>query len=193
MSIMIALDAGHGLSNRKSGVYEPGAVYVEEKFNLIYREADITFYYSQVLAALLETKGYGVFQTRRSIDAEVPLSSRVSMVEDENCDALISIHLNAFSSPSASGCEVLYGDYEKDADLARVLLAGVVNAGLKIRSRGIKERSELSILKYNKPAALLEIGFITNESDRENICDLIKAKKICESIADHIKMLGIKS
>jgi len=190
MSFLIALDAGHGLSNNKEGVYDPGAVYYDSNFNLTYQEADLTFYYTSLLGDLLISAGYEVFQTRASIDAEAPLSSRVKLAEISGCDALLSIHLNAFSSESASGCEVLYRDYEKDSNLARIALSGVINAGLKFRSRGIKERSNLAILKSVKPAALLEIGFITNDSDRGKICDLVKARKICESIVSHFKMFG---
>ncbi len=192
MSFMIALDAGHGLSNSKRGVYDPGAVYYDSNYNLTYQEADIAFYYASLLGELLSAEGYGVFQTRQSINADVPLSSRVKAAECAGCDALLSIHLNAFSSDSASGCEVLYRDYEKDASLARLALSGVINAGLKFRSRGIKERSNLAVLKSVKPAALLEIGFITNDSDRSKICDLVKARKICESIVTHFKMFGIE-
>ena len=188
MSSLIGIDAGHGESNRKCGVYDPGAVFEDEEFGLIYREADITFFYSQLLGSILEENGYKVFQTRPSIDSHVPLSTRVSSAEDAGCDLLISIHTNAFSIPTASGCEVLYRDHEKDSSLASTLLAGVINSGLRIRSRGLKKRDNLSLLKFSKPVALLELGFITNEDDRKKLFNLTMSRKICDSLVAHIKM-----
>ena len=190
MSFLVGIDAGHGLGNRSAGVYDPGAVYVDKATGLTYREADLTVFYSNLLGKFLEDAGYCVFKTRAKDDLEMRLSERVSKVRQAGCDALISLHTNAFSNPSASGCEVLYRDQEKDSKLASTLLAGVINSGLRIRSRGLKKRSNLSILKYEKPSALLELGFITNSSDRAKLCDLVKANKICSSIVSHIEMLG---
>lgn len=190
MSLLICLDAGHGIGNRKSGKYDPGAVYTEDSTGSVYCEADIVLFYSEVLEHLLKLSDYRVFQTRGSSSGDVSLSSRTTMAEEAGCDALISLHMNAFSNPRASGCEVLYKEDKKDTKLATTLLAGVINSGLKIRSRGIKKRKNLSILNYSKPVALLELGFITNEGDRSKLCDLVKAKQVCSSIVTHINRLG---
>ena len=189
MSLLICLDAGHGIGNRRSGKYDPGAVYTEDSTGSVYCEADIVLFYSEVLEHLLKLSNYRVFQTRSFSSGDVSLSSRTAMAKDAGCDALISLHMNAFSNPRVSGCEVLYKE-EKGAKLATTLLAGVINSGLKIRSRGIKKRNNLAILNYSKPVALLELGFITNESDRSKSCDLVKAKQVCSSIVTHINMLG---
>ena len=56
--------------------------------------------------------------------------------------------------------------------------------------RGLKERSNLGVLKYtNMPAVLVEIGFIDNESDHEvliNHKDDI-ARAIARGVTDYMQ------
>lgn len=180
------IDAGHGLGNRTAGTYDPGAVALDSGGNQCC-EADITLIYAWVLADELKSLGLGSSLIREHTQHEVKLLSRVSRAVNLGCDAIISIHTNAAESPTASGCEVWYGDEKKDRPLATAILTGIVSTDLGIRNRGLKKNIGLAVLKTTMPAALLEIGFISNSQERLVISNITNVRKICRSIANQIK------
>lgn len=165
----LAIDAGHGQSNRTSGVFDPGAVAGGK------RESDLAW-------ALLETLRYVASQeyaadvrivlTRDTPTEAAPVGGRDNEATAEGADFFLSLHWNAADRVEATGTEVFYRGAE-DLDWARRVLNASVNAfGLKCR--GVKTESEsqhsrLAVLDFNGPACLLEVGFITNPRDVERI------------------------
>lgn len=176
---MIAIDAGHGFGNRNRLVYDPGAV--AEHHGRIYEEASIALHY----ALCLENKLRGQsFLTRWSQEQSCPLSSRAAVAGRVGASAFLSLHLNSAVSARANGVEVLY---RKDKDFAEELVDVVCSAsGLK--NRGAKHRPRLSVLQFSSgPAALIELGFISNVTDRSTLVDVIVIDEVCESIANFLR------
>jgi len=88
-------------------------------------------------------------------------------------DCFVSIHANSAADSIAHGVETFC--YARDTlgeTLAACIQSQMVDA-LEMTDRGVKERPGLYVLRYtDMPAALVEVGFLSNESD----ADLIKAR-----------------
>ena len=134
----ICVDPGHGMSNRKTGIYDPGATHVENGFE--FQEATITLRYGLALKDAFRALQIEVFMTRDDATDHTPVGSRASMAKAAGCDALISLHLNDFDDDGANGLEVLYRDSD-DKVLAQKLQDALIK-GTKMRDRKIKKRTD---------------------------------------------------
>ena len=84
-------------------------------------------------------------------------------------DLFISIHVNSVNNnASASGTETYY---TAKADTRNKIFAEMVQKALintfGTRNRGVKDNTFVVTRYTNYPAILIEIGFLTNESDRQ--------------------------
>jgi N-acetylmuramoyl-L-alanine amidase len=164
----VALDAGHGMGNRRRGQYDPGAVSGG------YAEADIVMAWVETAKFYLLKNGIEVFLVRGGRSDENPVGGRDEQAEAANADLFLSFHCNAAASAGASGTETFYRD-SRDRVLAALVQNCAVDT-LGTRDRGLKfERSSqhntLAVFDFDGPACLLEIGFITNPSDRARMLD----------------------
>ena len=176
----VVLDAGHGGSDY-------GAI--REGIN----EKDINLDVTQRVEALLKSKGYKVALTRKD-DTFVSLEDRVSISESEEPEIFVSIHVNSAVSTDPNGIEThYYHDYSKD-------LAETVHKHM-IKEVGAKDRglfkSKFYVINHTTdPAILVEIGFLSNENERnELLTDKRKqqtAKAIAEGIIEYLKENGKK-
>jgi N-acetylmuramoyl-L-alanine amidase len=179
------LDAGHGLGNRKRGVFDPGAVSDG------IREADIAMDWANELRAILIERGVKVIRTRASNADPASISERAGIARAYGGDIMISFHCNA-ATGAANGTETFYrGDANKA--MAERLNAAVVRA-LGTRNRGAKTESasqhtRLAIMAF-QPCFLIELGFIDNASDRAKMLDTGLRQKACEMLADAILYEG---
>ena len=178
----ICVDPGHGMSNSKNNVYDPGAVHTEA--GVLYHEATIALRYGLTLKDILRARGVPVFMTRDDETDDAPVGQRATNARNAGCSIYISLHLNssADGSDGPNGVEVLYRD-DADSPLARRLRDAVLQAsGLEKRSN--KKRPDLAVLKFQGPAALIELGFIRNDKDRNTLLNPQKRLAICDAIAD---------
>lgn len=178
----ICIDPGHGMANRTPGTYDPGATHTEGATR--YEEADIALHYALGLKDVLRARNYPVFLTRDDRTDLAPLRGRTKQAEDQGCAIFLSIHMNDVESDDANGTETLYRG-AASLDLARRLQGALVGV-LGLRDRGVKERSELAVLRFDGPAALLELGFIANDRDRNRILQPSVRAQVCEAIADEL-------
>lgn len=182
----ICIDPGHGMSNRQTGVYDPGATHVENGF--AFQEAAIALRYALTLKDVLRSQRVEVFMTRDDGTDHTPVGSRASMAKAAGCTALISLHLNDFDDDSANGLEVLYRN-SGDKALAQKLQDALIKA-TKMRDRKAKQRTDLAVLKFNGIAVLVELGFIANDQDRAKLLNAQMRDTITRTIArvmvDHL-------
>lgn len=152
---VIVIDAGHGSQ-------DPGTMYNGIK------EKDLTLSISNALLVKLESDDmFKVYATRED-DSFLELMERTELSNQLNADLFISIHINSVDNiPTASGTETYYTE---KLDARNKIFAGIVQQAL-VNEFGTKDRGVKSdtyvVTKYtNAPAILIEIGFLTNESDR---------------------------
>jgi len=163
----LAIDPGHGMSNKRDDVFDPGAVAVGV------RECDIALEWALTGKYILPQYGINHFLTRDDNLDEVPVGRRDDMAAAAHCTHFLSIHCNA-ADGKATGVEVYYRD-TADRAFAQLVLDSLIEAtGLK--SRGLKRESDsqhsrLAVLDFGPPACLAEIGFLDNPHDRSVIRD----------------------
>ncbi|MDO5301226.1 MAG: N-acetylmuramoyl-L-alanine amidase [Tissierellia bacterium] len=160
---VVVVDAGHGGK-------DVGAVAIDDT-----HEADLNLEVAQLLKPLLEARGYVVIMTRSS-DTTTGLRSRPELANEVGADVFMSIHFNSAGSEKANGIEVLYAS-EEDVEhkgpneyrLAKEVLNELIKA-TGANNRGIKNRPDLVVLNSTEmDAALVELGFLSNEEDLEQI------------------------
>ena len=168
--IKIYIDQGH---NPFSPTHPPSWNTGASNESLGLYEQDITYDFGIRLAELLEADGR--FEVRLSrptadtilgTDNDSALDFRINDAEAWGADYFISLHTNSFSDSSVRGLEVYTATGD---DTGYALGEQILNALVKsteLRNRGMKDGSNLRVLKNaTMPAALIEMGFISNESD----------------------------
>ena len=171
----IVVDPGHGGSDcgaTRNGIYEK----------------DITLDVSKRVVALLEKKGYIVEMTRTK-DETVSLQDRVEFSENVNPDIFVSIHVNSSNSESPNGLETHYYK-DNSLRLAKNVHASLLNH-INANDRGLFKSKFYVINHTTAPAILVEIGFISNASERAQIVSESRkqatAKAIAEGIYEYFK------
>lgn len=178
--MVIAVDAGHG-------GYDGGSVVGD----II--EKDINLAVAQEIARLLEEHGgITVVQTRAS-DEHLSLQERSNIGNEAKCDYFVSVHCNTYEQDSSvHGLECYY--YEK-SDEGKKFAQGVLDdlkqyKDMKIRST---KADTLAVTRHTYcPAILIEMGFLTNPTDKANLADAEYQKKIAKRITDAVlKTIGL--
>lgn len=173
----IIVDPGHGMSNKKPGRYDPGAVAEGTA------EADIAMDWANELRGVLIEMGHTVVRTRVDAKDPAPVGQRASIARQYGGQIMISLHCN--STPGASGTETFYrGTNRKNKALqinqAVVSVLGTKNRGAKVEADS--QHSKLAVMDF-QPTFLLEIGFIDNGADRRKMLNPELRRKACVELA----------
>lgn len=169
----IFIDAGHGGK-------DPGAVNGD-----IY-EKDIALQIALKLNNLLKNNGFETAMSRAK-DIFIPLIDRAKQANNFGADFFVSIHLNSAGNSIANGIETLV--YEnKGAD--NKFATNIQNELIKItgaNNRGVKEQKKLVVLNSTKmPAVLVEVGFVSNFTERTLLLFNSYQKEIAQAITNGI-------
>lgn len=177
MSIVF-LDPGHGGK-------DPGAIGHGLK------EKDITLDIGLKVGEILKRHNVEVVYSRTT-DVFIELADRANMANKSNVDIFVSIHVNSFTNSNARGVETFsHIGSTKGAVLAKDIQDQLVLDKIFTVDRGTKT-ANFAVLRLTKmPAALVELGFISNYYDAEILRN--KQSEMAESVAKGIlKNLGIK-
>ena len=174
-------DPGHGMSNRRRGVYDPGAVAGGVT------EAGIVMDWANELRGILRARKHRVIRTRVDAKDPAPVSRRDDIAVAYGGDIMISLHCNS-STGKANGTEVFYRGSDDKA--MAVKLSAAVSTALGTKNRGAKteaqsQHSALAVLEFDK-CWLIELGFIDHPGDRAKLLDPALRRRACEAIADVI-------
>lgn len=157
---IVIIDAGHGGS-------QPGAM----GNNII--EKDITLAMAKSVKSKLDSDGRVKCYMTRPDDRDVGLEERAEIANDIGGDMFISIHINSVENNTEANGTETYSLYPNDLGngltsyaVAEEMLDQLITK-LGTNNRKVKSNTYV-VLKVNKiPAALCEIGFLTNEKDAE--------------------------
>lgn len=131
---------------------------------------------------MLRANGHTVYDCTDDNGASQKANLRaiVNKCNSHSVDLDVSIHLNA---GGGTGTEVyIYNSKSKAKDEATRIAEKISNA-LGIRNRGVKERTNLYVLRKTKsPALLVECCFVDNSIDKEHWNAESCAKAIVEGI-----------
>lgn len=184
MTKKIALDAGHGLHT--AGKQTPDGI----------KEWTLNDKVRDKIVALLS--GYDVefvFPDNNEGQIDEGLSKRRGMYINEDVDAAVSIHHNAFKGVwcTATGVGVFVDRKATDADmeLAR-LIQSRLPAYTGLKDRGIKKANFTVIYQNAIPAVLVEGGFMDNKKDYAVITSdagqTAYAKAVAEALIVFLKL-----
>lgn len=180
--IIVCLDAGHGGS-------DSGATSTDGER----KEKDDNLRLATAVKAELEKEGIKVVMTRED-DSHVSLKERCKKANKNRCDLFVAIHRN--SSATGKGLEAWISKNEKNGEkkLAKNILnsictvTGQDNRGVKLGYRDTSAENYYINSNTNMPSMLLEIGFITDETDNEIFDKMLNetataiSKEICSSL-----------
>lgn len=177
---IVCLDPGHGGN-------DVGCVSADGR-----EEAADNLALALLTRAKLQLYGVTVLMTREG-DTYIDKKERCVVANDGGADFFVSLHRNLLDTDtSACGVEIwneVKHTKEEDA-LAENLMAALELAGIQ-RNRGIKHGNETSSTQNyyvnsvtKMPAALIELGFLSNEQD--NLLFDEKLEAYAQAIADGV-------
>lgn len=167
---VVVLDPGHG--GRDRGAKWGG---VSEK--------TLTLSIARKVESHLKARGIRTAMTRRS-DVSRSLSSRAATANGYGKSVFVSIHCNADPRQAARGIETFYSG-SSGRRLAGSI-QGILDARTSTPDRGIKF-SRFTVLRCTKcPAALVECGFLSSQSERRLLTTSLYQERIARAIADGI-------
>lgn len=165
---IIYLDPGHG--GPDGGAENGNAV-----------EKDIALEVALKLRDYLQAQGALVLMTREEdkdlADPDIrglsrrktaDLKKRLKLINESDADLFISIHLNAIPSSRWRGAQTFYSPHLVENKRAAKFIQEELIASLENTDREAKVIQSVYIIKNaNKPGALVEIGFLSNPTERE--------------------------
>jgi N-acetylmuramoyl-L-alanine amidase len=178
---VIYLDPGHG------GL-DPGAMYKNIK------EKNINLQISKNLEKRLTKLGAIVYLTRYddydlSVNNTInrkrsDLSRRGNIINKSDCDLFLSIHLNAENTGIWKGAQTFYNTNNKENKKIAELLQQQFKEDLNSK-RKAKNKNDLYLQKrINRPGVLIEVGFLSNASERYLLKQEKYQDKVTLSIAN---------
>ncbi|MCA1032800.1 N-acetylmuramoyl-L-alanine amidase CwlD [Bacillus timonensis] len=180
---IIVLDPGHG-----------GPDGGAENGNIL--EKDIALQVSLKLRDYLQEQGALVLMTRED-DTDLAsegtrgysrrksedLKKRAAFINDSEADLYVSIHLNSIPSPRWSGAQTFYFSAYKENEVIAKFIQDELRTNLENTTRKAKPINSVYLLKkVKKPGALVEIGFLSNEREKQLLSTDNYQDKVAESI-----------
>lgn len=187
---IIVIDAGHG--------GEDGGASGEDGT----KEKDLNLLVAQSLADILTAAGYDVRMTRTDDrllydlygdltdytghKKTYDLRNRLRFTEEAGADLLLSIHMNKFPQPQYSGLQVYYSPTAPESRT----VAEVIRSYTKLYLQPENERetkaatSSIYLLhRIQRPAVMVECGFLSNEEELTRLKDEIYRRQLSLVIA----------
>ncbi len=192
---LIFIDPGHGGTD--TGAKTAQGVY----------EKDISLAVSKILMQKLSKRGYSV-ETSRVGDAKIELDERTIKANLLEADLFISLHVDSCNRKDKAGisiripCELSFLAQESQASFQhsekKRLLASTHFAEL-LNERLLKEKDFFNakqirrisdpfqvLLGAEMPAVLIEMGFLSNKEEAEQLQNPLYQEKLAACIADTI-------
>ncbi|MCL6476868.1 MAG: N-acetylmuramoyl-L-alanine amidase [Peptococcaceae bacterium] len=177
---LIVIDPGHG--GRDTGSRSQAGTY----------EKDITLEVSKRLAVMLGQAGAAVILTRECdmwlADPDAPhkkrsdLTKRVDIANRNNADVFISIHVNSFVSDRGQRGAQTFS--QPGSEEGKILSRSIQNELVRILRNTDREPKQIDyFIRHSKvPAAIVEIGFLSNPDEEKLLLDSAYQSKVAFAI-----------
>ncbi len=179
---VVVIDAGHG-----GGA--PGAI----KQGVM--EKDINLAIVMRLKELLDNndRNIGVYYTRTE-DVNPTFEQRAQLGAKAGANLFISIHSNSIEDGLTSafnGTEVMYDEQKSEEGCSSKRLAQIcleeATAAMGSKNNGVKYGSSIYIIRNSEvPAALLEVGFMTNQQELDKLTSQEYQEKAAQGVYNAI-------
>lgn len=186
----VAIDPGHQGFNIDMSEKEPlgpgsnemkakASTGTQGKFTGV-PEYELNLNISKQLRTELEMRGYEVLLTREDNDTRISNKERALLAADFGADIYVRIHANGSESSSASGAMTMVPSaknpfvpqlHEKSYALGEEIINAYCESS-GIKNNGVQLFDNMTGINWSKvPVVILEMGFMTNESDDRNMQD----------------------
>ena len=177
-TINIVIDAGHGGTDfgaERNIISEKLLVEtITKKIHSLNKDADVKIHLT------------------RSDDSYLGLIERAALINEIKPDLAISLHVNNSKMATTNGFEIYVSDkittYEKSNELA-FKFANKYAAKTKLNNRGVKTGPFMVLKKSEYPTLLIELGFLSNENDRNYLTSDDGQTEIAQTILDFVSDL----
>lgn len=177
----IVIDAGHG--GKDGGAVGKTTGVTESELNLKY---------SLTLKSICEQFGYKVVLTRSDMSGLYsPLASnkkrsemekRRQIIEKNNPDIVVSVHMNSFSSSASRGAQVFYAqDSVSGQKLAQSVQTSLAK-NIDYASTYAKVGDYYILNCTQNPSILVECGFLSNPEEESLLQDENYMHKFCYNV-----------
>lgn len=176
-SRLIVLDAGHG--GRDQGT-SSGSVL----------EKDINLVMVGKLAEILEEAGETVILTRED-DTKIGLEDRAEFANQNEADLFVSLHCNYCEDDTGvHGLECYYREDSEEGKALADLIVEKLRSEESIANRGTRTADFRVLCRTDMPAVLVEMGYLSNQSERKKMTDEAYQKLLAEKLAEGILAFG---
>ena len=170
--INVVIDSGHGGHDFGATIDDLNeknlVAQITEKIKKLHSDSEVVFHYT------------------RTGEHFMDLKDRASFINSIKPDLAISLHVNQNKNTEANGFEVFVTDkndqYEKSKALAEKLTTKFSKTPLKIR--GVKNGPFMVLRNSEYPSMVVELGFISNENDRNYLTSENGQTQIAQTILD---------
>lgn len=173
---IIVIDAGHG-------GYDVGKDFYG------FEEKQITETVAKRIKELNDDANIEIVLIRDG-DISMELKERVSIINNLKPNLVISIHVNSNSNTMANGVQAYVPSKEtfkdKSKEMAEIIVDKLAATG-NLAKRNTTEAPFYLLKNANCPIMTLEIGFLTNEKDRNYITSAKGQNEIAAKILEAVK------
>jgi N-acetylmuramoyl-L-alanine amidase len=144
------------------------------------REKDVTLAIASRVARMMEAGGMSVQMTRMK-DLEILLRPRVEMANRNDADVFVSIHANSFGRQhGVNGIETYYFS-DESYPLAKSIHKSLLRS-LGRPDRGVRKNNFYVVHHTKMPAALIEIGYLSNPEEEALLASPAYQEKAAQAI-----------
>lgn len=200
---IVAIDPGHqGRGNSSTEPNGPGSNVYKAKVasGTTGATTGLTEYQLNLNVALklrdiLLQRGYGVVMIRETNEVDISNAQRAQLAQAYGADTLIRIHANGVDNSSVSGILTMCMSpsnpynahlYQQSRRLSETVLDGMV-ALTGANKQGVSEVDNMTGINWaTMPVTIVEMGYMTNPTEEQNLATDAYQQKIAEGIANGI-------
>lgn len=165
----IVLDPGHGgpdggAVGSDNTLEKDIALEVSKKLRDYLQQSGATVYLTRETDTDLASEGTKGLSRRKIED----IRKRMEFIHSKDADFFVTIHLNAIPSSRWNGAQTFYYPKSEESKHLAKMIQAEIKRNLENTNRSALAINSLYLLKHAEiPGALVEIGFLSNEQERE--------------------------
>lgn len=145
-----------------------------------YNEKEVVFNVAQQVIELNKNPNIKIVLTRNS-DNSLSLEERAEIINSLNPEFVISLHANLHPNTNKKGTEIYISENNKEMAKSKQLALNI--SQIFENQNPIVKNANFQILRnVESPIALLELGFLSNNEDREKLTSQKGQKEFAEAI-----------
>ena len=204
-SYLVAIDAGHQRSqNTGKEPNGPGSTTYKQKVSSgtygpwsKLNEYELNLQVALKLQKELENRGYNVYMVRTTHDVNISNAERAAMAANAGADIFVRIHANGDDNSSSPHGALCYMPSTSNKYLTSSVISGsrklskcIIDsycASTGLRNLGLLEGDDMTGINWAKmPVTIVEMGFMSNQSDDLFMASAAGQTKIVTGIANGI-------